>query len=117
MHCAYKFLCNTGEYSNITVAPSNIATPQLFYINQEQLWLLVNETAVYPVNVHNSTDSHDLPMQLVLGKKKEGITTGTWRWQTTMLYYDLPGGNSNNGLYYQCITDSGAYNVFMTTIP
>ncbi|KAF8204969.1 hypothetical protein BJ912DRAFT_16373 [Pholiota molesta] len=63
-----------GEYSNITVAPSNIATPQLFYINQEQLWLLVNETAVYPVNVHNSTDSHYLPMQLVLGKKKEGIT-------------------------------------------
>ncbi|KAF9485362.1 hypothetical protein BDN70DRAFT_636300 [Pholiota conissans] len=105
-----------GELGNITVAPLNRVAPPLFYINQEQLWLLVNETAVYPVNVHNSTSFHELPMQLVLGKKREGITNGIWRWKATMLYYDLPGGKSNTGLFYQCMLESGAYNVFMTPI-
>ncbi|KAF8974569.1 hypothetical protein BDZ97DRAFT_35523 [Flammula alnicola] len=98
---------------NLTVTP-NTRTPPLFYINQDQLWLLVNETAVYPVNVHNSTGTHELPMQLILGNKREGITSGKWRWKTTMLYYDLPSGKSNDGLYFLCITESGLYNVFMT---
>lgn len=89
----------------------------MFYINQEQLWLLVNETAVYPVNVHNTTGVHPLHMQLILGTKREGITSGSWRWKNTMLYYDLPSGKSNDGLYYRCLTDSGAFNVFMTFIP
>ncbi|KDR83747.1 hypothetical protein GALMADRAFT_24321, partial [Galerina marginata CBS 339.88] len=105
----------TGQIANLSVMPSSShrAAPPLFYINQNQLWLLVNETTVYPVNIHNSTGIHELPMQLILGKKRAGITNGIWRWKATQLYYDLPGGKSNQGLYFHCILDSGLFNVFM----
>lgn len=116
---AFFLLCSfysLGGASNVTVGPPSKVPPPQFYINQEQLFLLVNETAVYPVNVQNSTATHHLPMQLVLGSKKEGITSGSWRWKNTMLYYDLPSGKSNDGVYYRCMTASGAYNVFMTFV-
>ncbi|PPQ77774.1 hypothetical protein CVT25_011209 [Psilocybe cyanescens] len=105
-----------GELGNLSII-SNTYEPPYFYISQNQLWLLVNETTVYPVNVHNSTGIHELPMQLILGKKKEGIVQGTWRWKATSLYYDFPGGKSNNGLYFRCLLESGAFNVFMSIIP
>ncbi|KJA24481.1 hypothetical protein HYPSUDRAFT_471304 [Hypholoma sublateritium FD-334 SS-4] len=105
-----------GRVSNVTVGPPSKVPPPEFYIHQEQLFLLVNETAVYPINVYNSTTTHHLPMQLVLGTKKEGITSGSWRWKNTMLYYDLPNGKSNDGVYYRCMTASGAYNVYMTFV-
>ncbi|CAA7259756.1 unnamed protein product [Cyclocybe aegerita] len=112
-----------GQLGNLTISPENVGpplffqTPPLFYINRNKLWLLVNETTVFPVNIRNMTGTHDLPMQLVLGKKTEGITYGSWRWQTTMLYYDVPGGRSNDGIYYLCRTESGLQNIFMTTVP
>ncbi|KAF4619170.1 hypothetical protein D9613_005084 [Agrocybe pediades] len=104
-----------GPAANLTIR-TNMENPPTFYINQNQLWLLVNETTVYPVNVHNSTTVHQLPMQLILGHKRDGITDGTWRWKATQLYYEFPGGNTNHGLYYRCILPSGSYNVFMTVI-
>uniref|UniRef100_A0A8H8CJX2 Uncharacterized protein n=1 Tax=Psilocybe cubensis TaxID=181762 RepID=A0A8H8CJX2_PSICU len=105
-----------GELGNLSVI-SNNREPPYFYINQNQLYLLVNETTVYPVNVHNSTGTHELPMQLILGKKRDGVTQGAWRWKATSLYYDFPGGKSNNGLYFRCLLDSGKFNVFMSIIP
>lgn len=115
-HSVVYSFCISGRISNVTVAPPSKVPPPQFYINQEQLFLLVNETAVYPVNVYNSTTTHHLPMQLVLGTNKEGITSGSWRWKNTMLYYDLPSGKSNDGVYYRCMTESGAYNVYMTFV-
>jgi len=89
----------------------------MFYIGKNQLWLQFNETAIYPVNVHNTSGTHVLPMQLVLGKKREGITFGTWKWQSTMMFYDAPGKRTNDGLFYNCVTLSGRNNVFMTLTP
>ena len=96
--------------------------PPLFYVNQRQLWLLVNETTVFPVNMHNVTgDYHpDLPFQLVLGKKVEGVQGGEWRWQQTSLIYDLPGVNdpSTHGLFFHCVLPpSYRSNVFMSSSP
>ncbi|KAF8913892.1 hypothetical protein CPB84DRAFT_1757840 [Gymnopilus junonius] len=108
---------NPGTIGNITIRAEARSGSPLFYINRNHLWLLVNETTVYPVNIHNSTTFHDLPMQLVLGKQKQGITTGTWRWKGTQLYYDMPGGQSNMGLYFHCLTSSGQFNTFMSPIP
>jgi len=107
---------NPGQIGNLTLLPDTKFPPPLFYINQNQLWLLVNETTVYPVNIHNSTGFHELPMQLVLGKKRDGITFGTWRWKATQLYYDLPGGQSNLGIYFHCLI-GGSFNIFMSPIP
>lgn len=93
---------------------ANTQDPPLFYINQNQLWLLVNDTTVYPVNVHNSTGTHELPMQLVLGRKRDGLTQGIWRWKATSLFYEFPGGKTNSGLYFRCMTESGLFNVFLS---
>ncbi|KAF5321732.1 hypothetical protein D9619_000940 [Psilocybe cf. subviscida] len=113
----YLDIQDPDKISNLTiVSAAGKRQSPLFYINQEQLYLLVNETTVYPVNVQNSTAYHDLPMQLVLGDKRDGITTGKWFWKTTQLYYELPGGKSNDGLYFKCLTESGWFNVFMSNV-
>lgn len=106
-----------GTIGNITIKPETRSGSPMFYINQNALWLLVNETTVYPVNIHNSTGFHELPMQLVLGKQRQGVTAGTWRWKGTQLYYDMPGGQSNMGLYFHCLTKSGQFNTFMSPVP
>ncbi|KAK7470655.1 hypothetical protein VKT23_002078 [Stygiomarasmius scandens] len=85
--------------------------PDLFYINRQQLWLFANETAIFPVNVVNTTTVHpdagEVPMRLVIGDKhKNTVTSGSWRWRGTMLNYDL-GPLSNGGVYYHCPQASG----------
>jgi len=105
-----------GEFGNITISVDSKAPP-MFFINKNQLWLLVNETAVYPVNMRNTTGTHELPLQLTVGKKKEGITNGIWNWKSTMLFYDTPAGRSNDGLFFNCLTANGLRNVFTSLVP
>ncbi|TFK43537.1 hypothetical protein BDQ12DRAFT_731546 [Crucibulum laeve] len=104
-----------GSLGNLTVAP-NSREPPLFYIYQNQLWQFTNETTIYPVNVVNVTGTSDFPLQLVLGTKREGVSTGSWRWRGAMLYYDQ-GTKGNQGLFYSCITESELPGVFMFLKP
>lgn len=90
--------------------------PPLFFINQSQLWQFYNDSAIYPVNVMNTTGVAQAPLQLVLGARRAGMTGGSWRWWGTMLRYDL-GKGSNNGLFYTCPTEGGASGVFMFLEP
>ncbi|EGN93046.1 hypothetical protein SERLA73DRAFT_79089 [Serpula lacrymans var. lacrymans S7.3] len=86
--------------------------PPLFFINHHQLWQYQNESYIFPVNVINSTLTADAPLQLSVGKKREGLAGGLWRWRGTMLYYDQ-GDKSNKGAYLSCLDKSGARGVFM----
>jgi len=104
-----------GQSGNLTIAP-NIRAPPLFYINRNQLWQYNNETAIYHVNLVNVTKTGDFPLQLILGKKKTGVNDGIWRWQGTMLYYDL-GSKGNMGLYYNCQLQDGSTGIFMFLQP
>lgn len=93
-------------------------SPPLFYIYQQQLWQLTNQTSILRVNVLNTTDveGHFAPLKLELGEKKEGVSGGIWRWRGTMLHYDL-GQKSNKGLYYSCESKSGMRGVYMSIDP
>ncbi|KAF9009072.1 hypothetical protein BDQ17DRAFT_1349476 [Cyathus striatus] len=104
-----------GNPGNLTVMP-NYRAPGLFYVGQNQLWNFVNETAIFPVNAINVTSTSEFPLQLIVGTKQAGISTGSWRWRGTMLYYDQ-GSRGNQGLFYTCTTDSGLPGVFMFLQP
>lgn len=93
-------LINLGQPGNLTLTP-NTRAPPLFYINRNQLWQYNNETAIYYVNVMNTTKTSHFPLQLVLGKRKTGFISGIWQWRGTMLYYDQ-GQKGLTGLYYNC---------------
>ncbi|KAG5646558.1 hypothetical protein DXG03_002861 [Asterophora parasitica] len=90
----------------------NSRQPSLFYIHRSQLWLFVNETTIFPVNALNTTNKADFPLQLVVGRKRQGSKTGLWRWQGTMLYYDQGKDSGNGGLYYSCTLPDGSNGVF-----
>lgn len=94
----------------------NTKVPPLFYIHNDQLWLFHNASTILPVNVQNSTLSSQLPLQLVVGKQREGVKGGGWRWQGTMLVYEQ-GRATNNGVYYSCQDTSGLMGLFMFMIP
>ncbi|GLB33803.1 hypothetical protein LshimejAT787_0106870 [Lyophyllum shimeji] len=104
-----------GQPGNLTVL-HNARAPSLFYINRGQLWQFHNESAIYPVNVVNSTSITGFPLQLVTGKKQAGIRSGTWRWQGTVLNYDQ-GSRGNTGLFYSCTLEDGTSGVFMFLQP
>ncbi|KAF9462642.1 hypothetical protein BDZ94DRAFT_1194273 [Collybia nuda] len=104
-----------GQPGNLTLAP-NTRAPPLFYIHRNQLWQYNNETAIYYVNVVNTTETSHFPLQLVLGRKKVGITNGFWQWRGTMLYYDQ-GQKGITGIYYNCPLEDGSAGVFMYLQP
>lgn len=106
----------TETPGNMTILP-NVKNPPSFYIYQDQLFLHVNQTTVYPVTIHNSTGTHELPMQLMLGRKHEGFLHGKWKWMGSMLQYELPKSKETINVYYRCLTMSGHFNIFMTPTP
>ena len=93
-------------------------SPPLFFINQQQLWQLTNQTAILRVNVLNVTDdaAHPGPLKLELAEDAGGVTGGVWRWRGTKLYYDL-GPRTNGGLFFACRTRSGTRGVYTALEP
>jgi hypothetical protein len=77
------------------------SSPSLFFISHEQLWVYANESYVHPVNVLNATIPGNLPLQMAVGNKVEGVTGGSWRWLGTMLFYSL-GNRSNGARFHSC---------------
>ncbi|EAU84779.2 hypothetical protein CC1G_00298 [Coprinopsis cinerea okayama7 len=104
-----------GTIGNLTILP-NDRMPVLYYLTKETLWQYVNETTILPVNVHNVTESalkyRHPPFQLVIGRKIEGIR-GSWRFAGSMLYYEFPGKEETQGLFFKCEPSSGFSGVFM----
>ncbi|KAF4574604.1 hypothetical protein EYR36_005952 [Pleurotus pulmonarius] len=88
-----------GTPGNLTLIQNT--QPPMYFINQNWLWQINNETSIFRVNVVNTTGVAEMPLQLKLGTKAEGIKTGSWRWRGTMLYYDQTSGDSQ-GLFYSC---------------
>ena len=88
-------------------------SPPLFYIHQNQLWHFHNESAIMPVNVQNTTGDGALPLQMVVGTRRdEGVQGGRWRWQGTMLFYEN-GAQDNQGLFYSCADVNGLNGLFL----
>ncbi|EEB91668.1 hypothetical protein MPER_09941, partial [Moniliophthora perniciosa FA553] len=80
-------------------------------LSVNQLWQFQNQSAIFHVNVVNTTEPHhptgEIPLQLTLDTQRKGITNGNFRWRGTMLHYDF-GGRTNGGVYYHCPTPDGA---------
>lgn len=106
----------------------NAKNPSVFYVRKNQLYQYVNDTTIYPVNVHNVTIPRVPPLQLRLGKNLDGLKGGTWRFAGSMLYYDFPGRDEellkenqpeylkhyrSQGLFYICDFPDGTSGVFM----
>ena len=87
-------------------------SPPLFYIHQNQLWHYHNESTIMPVNVHNTTGSGQLPLQMIVGTKPKCVPGGRWRWQGTMLFYEN-GPQNNQGLFYSCADVNGLNGMFL----
>lgn len=104
-----------GQSGNLTVL-ENPPNPPLFYVYRNKLWHFVNETAIYNINVINTTSvahpTGEVPLQLVIGSKDSGIKHGNWRWRGTMLHYDV-GGATNGGVYYSCQSRNGGSRLLM----
>lgn len=84
----------------------------MFYIKNNQLWHFHNASTIFPVNVINSTLSSQMPLQLVVGNKREGVKGGSWRWQGTRLFYEQ-GSAHNSGVYYSCQDTNGLMGLFL----
>jgi len=93
-------------------------SPPLFYINNQQLWQLNNQSSILRVNLMNVTDvsGHLAPLRLEISEDAVGIQDGVWRWRGTKLHYDL-GKRSNNGVWFSCQTKGGKPGVYTSLIP
>jgi hypothetical protein len=101
-----------GKPSNVTIKTHH-GHPPVFYVYQRQLWLMKNETTVWPVNVYNTTGIFPLPMQLRVAEKQEGIA-GRWWWEGQTLNFDANGRSSvESRLFYVCFTNQNDWNVFL----
>ncbi|KAI1795118.1 hypothetical protein LXA43DRAFT_1091240 [Ganoderma leucocontextum] len=99
-----------GNPGNMTMYRNK--SPPLFYIHQNQLWHYHNDSTILPVNVHNSTGSAQLPLQMIAGTQPDGVPGGRWRWQATMLFYEN-GAQDNQGLFYSCADVNGLNGMFL----
>ncbi|KLO19957.1 hypothetical protein SCHPADRAFT_924225 [Schizopora paradoxa] len=111
----------------VTDAPKGVAgsllvqdhtAPPLFYINNQQLWQLNNQTSILRVNVMNVTDvpGHPAPLKLEISDEEDGLQYGVWRWRGTKLHYDL-GKLSNDGVWLKCQTKGGKPGIYTSLIP
>ncbi|KAF9075829.1 hypothetical protein BDP27DRAFT_1285556, partial [Rhodocollybia butyracea] len=100
-----------NEVGNLSITsntdPSRLP---LFYIHRNRLWKYINDTSIHAVNIVNGTEveprTNQVPLQLMLEERPRGIDQGIWRWQGTMLIYQL--GNANNsGVYFDCAMPGG----------
>ncbi|KAI0701801.1 hypothetical protein BC835DRAFT_1264528 [Cytidiella melzeri] len=103
-----------GAPGNVTITSTK--NPPMFYLHNSQVWLYHNATTILPVNVRNSTLSSQLPLQVVVGKQREGVRGGTWRWQGTQLIYEQ-GSATNQGIYYACQDTNDLMGLFLFLKP
>ncbi|KAF9534333.1 hypothetical protein CPB83DRAFT_902277 [Crepidotus variabilis] len=104
-----------GRPGNVTIN-NHLYEPPVFYVFKRQLWYMNNESTIWPVNMRNSSTTHPLPMQLVVEEKQGGIP-GTWRWEGSMLNFDLLGKKSPvHRLFFVCLLNN-SYNVFFSPSP
>ncbi|KAI0092074.1 hypothetical protein BDY19DRAFT_928203 [Irpex rosettiformis] len=116
-HFVPRFLSLVGSRGmpgNVTV--TNTKEPPLFYVHGSQLWHYHNSTTILPVNVRNSTVTSHLPLQLVVGNERDGVKSGSWRWQGTQLVYEQ-WKTTNSGVYYSCQDTNGLMGLFLFTKP
>ena len=98
-----------GDPGNATL--HHESSPPVFYLRYGQLWQYNNDTNIMPMNVLNVSSSTDTSLQLVVGRREEGVH-GVWTWKGTQLFYEHSSG-SNQGIYYSCPTESGYDGVFI----
>jgi len=93
-------------------------SPPLFFINNQQLWQLNNQTSILQVNLMNVTGvpGHPAPLKLELSESADGLQDGAWRWRGTKLHYDM-GKLSNSGVWFSCQTKGGKPAVYTSLIP
>ena len=101
---------HAGTPGNLTAATED-RQPEWFYIRQNQLYQVINSTAIYSVNIKNMTGTPDFPLQLLSSQKRSGNSYGVWRWQGSMLFYE-EGKLSNGGLFYECLVPDGKPGIF-----
>ncbi|KAF5364287.1 hypothetical protein D9756_000631 [Leucocoprinus leucothites] len=106
----YLNVHDEGAPGNLT-ATTEDRRPEWFYIRKNQLYQVINSTAIYPVNIKNMTGTSDFPLQILSGQKKTGNRYGSWRWQGSMLFYE-EGKMSNSGLFYECLISGGRPGIF-----
>ncbi|KAF9055257.1 hypothetical protein BDZ89DRAFT_1031852 [Hymenopellis radicata] len=110
-------LDHLGNLTLIPTAETN-ASPPLFFINQDHLWLFRNESAIFPVSVVNATTQFEgspqnqAPMQLIIDRKHIGVSGGSWKWRGTRLHYHH-GNHNNAGVFYTCPTANGRTGVYL----
>ena len=111
-----EWIAWAGRPGNVTI-DNHIHSPPVFYIFKRQLWYMKNESAIWPVNMKNTTGTHILPAQLIIEEKRGGIA-GTWRWEGTMLNFDI-GGKKNpvHRLFFVCRSPRNIFNVFWSPQP
>ncbi|KAL9712710.1 hypothetical protein Ac2012v2_003947 [Leucoagaricus gongylophorus] len=106
----YLNVHDEGTPGNLTAATED-RQPEWFYIRQNQLYQVINSTAIYSVNIKNMTGTPDFPLQLLSSQKRSGNSYGVWRWQGSMLFYE-EGKLSNGGLFYECLVPGGKPGIF-----
>ncbi|KXN86266.1 hypothetical protein AN958_10128 [Leucoagaricus sp. SymC.cos] len=106
----YLNVHDEGFPGNITVTTED-RRPEWFYIRQNQLYQVINSTAIYSVSLKNMTATSDFPLQLVSGAKMRRNRYSIWRWQGSMLFYE-EGKLSDGGLFYECLIKDGRPGIF-----
>ncbi|TFL06020.1 hypothetical protein BDV98DRAFT_580077 [Pterulicium gracile] len=120
-----------GNPTNLTIrsnAGPRFTEPPVFFIKNEQLYQLNNQSSVFHVNVMNTTElsnsrdpadaqSHKLRMEIT--PQKRGVR-GVWKWKGTMLHFEH-GGISNRGVFYGCQEEIAptitSLEIYLTSIP
>ncbi|KAJ3488694.1 hypothetical protein NLI96_g2663 [Meripilus lineatus] len=110
-----------GSPGNVSVTRD--PSPPLFYIANNELYHFHNESTILPIQVHNSTQSAKLPLQLTIGdgeatgklSRRTIVPGGNWRWQGTMLRYDQ--GTTSTPLFFSCQDANGLMGLFLHPKP
>ena len=103
-----------GSTGNLAVSLlSNRDDAPLFFVHSDKLFHYTNDSYIFHVNVLNITGNVDepLPYKLTLADKHDGLLDATWRWRGAFLHLDR-GQQTNNGLYYMCLSGDGRQGVY-----
>ncbi|KAG7449217.1 uncharacterized protein BT62DRAFT_1073719 [Guyanagaster necrorhizus] len=101
---------------NLAIVSNEDATLPLFFINRNNPWQSINETAIFPVILRNVTTippgATHVPLQLALDTKHNGVDGGSWKWRGPRLHYHH-GAASNGGTFYSCPLEDGSVGLFL----
>lgn len=114
----YNHPKHSGSPGNASIARS--PSPPLFYVAKNRLWHFHNESTVLPIQLHNSTQSAKLPLQVIVGEdgslsRRTAVKGGNWRWQGTMLRYEQ--GSHSTPLFYSCQDTNGLMGLYLHPEP